>query len=1015
MEQEQQERRLREQAPADPSNAEDMDNASFLASLSPDLREEILLTADETFLNSLPASIIAEAQVLRERAAAQHRQVYEERAMARDPGAGAQAAQAHHRGQVAGGGDNGAASANRRKARSGKLRVDRERDQVVYIPPSSGLTPPLSMSDLRALLRLLYLLAPVRPARLLQKVFQNLCAHPGLRTVVSTVFVKLLHEDDSGAVAALDSMAKDYSTETDGWRQMMDKLFADLDFPPTHLLGAVPEVLDTEVYNPNITLLRRKQGSSTAASIAANLPASSAGSRNKQHLPPVVATRIIDSLMHLCKNSPRFCLHTIVSDVSGNACSDSSVSEGEATTFDKLLDLLGKPQILKSSANLEQLLTLLEGCVSPLSHLSKHSEEKAEVSQRDIDAATAAGKEWVDVPRIVVSKERLQLLCSILRMETCRDGSFTKVNTIVRRLCRVYANRGYVLAELASVAHALGADAIRDLKSLRIRLDSAVAQQKMQQKLTTAADKESGENGDDSPKQGASRSASSSVTLSTSTSELKLLRVLQTLQALCGDSHDEQAGKKSEGVVVTEELVHLLRAMKLDDLWDELSDCLKVVQVLEGVSSFQDDEAQKTSEGEGNEGNDEGSGDEAAAPNKKLKNSAAGLLTRFLPSIEAFFVANASSTREEVAGEDTKDGEKDGANAPADDKDGDEQTGSTPKQTTAVGGVPNDITGLERLVGGQRLVKFAAANKVLLNALVRNNPALLEKGLRGIVQVPRCRVYLDFDVKRQWFKTQVRRLRQHASRRHGSVRLHIRRKHVFEDAYHQLRLRNADEMRGRLHITFRNEEGVDAGGLSREFFGILAKEMFNPNYALFTSTEDGCTFQPNPNSSINPDHLSYFRFVGRIVGKAVADGFLLDAHFTRSLYKHMLGMEPTHHDMEAIDPDYYRNLKTILEYNLEEIGLDLTFSIEDHSFGRSQVIDLITNGRNVAVTEERKEEYVRLVCQHRMSTAISSQIRSFLDGFGEMVSPELISIFNPRELELLISGLPGRWSLFSLS
>jgi hypothetical protein len=61
--------------------------------------------------------------------------------------------------------------------------------------------------------------------------------------------------------------------------------------------------------------------------------------------------------------------------------------------------------------------------------------------------------------------------------------------------------------------------------------------------------------------------------------------------------------------------------------------------------------------------------------------------------------------------------------------------------------------------------------------------------------------------------------------------------------------------------------------LSREFFGILAKEIFNPNYALFTSTEDGCTFQPNPNSNINPDHLSYFRFVGRIVGKAVAMAF----------------------------------------------------------------------------------------------------------------------------------------------
>ena len=339
------------------------------------------------------------------------------------------------------------------------------------------------------------------------------------------------------------------------------------------------------------------------------------------------------------------------------------------------------------------------------------------------------------------------------------------------------------------------------------------------------------------------------------------------------------------------------------------------------------------------------------------------------------------------------------------------------------------------------LVAFVASNKVLLNALLRANPSLLEKGLKAMVEVPQCRAFMDFDVKRHWFKAQVRRLRQHASRRHGSLRLNIRRKNVFEDAFHQLRLRNSEEMKGRLHITFKNEEGVDAGGLTREFFAILAKEMFNPNYALFTSTEDGCTFQPNPNSSINPDHLSYFRFVGRIVGKAVLDGFLLDAHFTRSLYKHMLGVkvsatlqnkfselissvfkryfkliliilkhflsvQPTHHDMQAIDPGYYKNLQMVLQYNLEDIGLDLTFSTEDHSFGRSQTIDLIPNGRNIPVTEDNKEEYVKLVCQHRMTTSIQGQIKAYLDGFYELIKPELISIFTAKELELLISGLP---------
>lgn len=110
--------------------------------------------------------------------------------------------------------------------------------------------------------------------------------------------------------------------------------------------------------------------------------------------------------------------------------------------------------------------------------------------------------------------------------------------------------------------------------------------------------------------------------------------------------------------------------------------------------------------------------------------------------------------------------------------------------------------------------------------------------------------------------------------------------------------------------------------------------------------------------------------------------------------------------MEAIDPDYYKNLKTILEYDLEDLGLDLTFSIEDHSFGRTRMVDLIPNGRNTPVTEQTKAKYVSLVCQHRMTTAISSQIKAYLDGFHELVSPNLISIFSPRELELLISGLP---------
>jgi E3 ubiquitin-protein ligase HUWE1 len=662
--------------------------------------------------------------------------------------------------------------------------------------------------------------------------------------------------------------------------------------------------------------------------------------------------------------------------------------------------LLGKPRYSKSSTNLEQLLNLIEIMVSPLSSLPRIGEEEHELSQRDLDGAASSRKEWVEVPRIVVSQSRLQLLCSILRMESCRDVAFTKVNSIARRLCRVEANRGYILGELGAVAQTLATDAIRDLRTLNIRMQDAVSLRQ----VNLAKNLEGTESNLDGDKFGVSGGgASSSVTLSISSSELKLLRVLQTLQSLCVDITDENSSKRDGKIVVTDQLVEIFRSMKLDDLWENLDSCLNIVKVLEGVTTIEEMDEQ-------NGGNEDDDASDDGPGEKKLQNSVAGLLTRFLPIIEAFFVVNASFLS--TAG--TTDSKEKIEEVESTVQETTEDSGETPTDTEPATDMQQqnqwptekDNSELNSLTGGKRLVEFVQSNRVLLNALVRNNPGLLEKGLRSLVQVPRCRALLDFDVKRHWFKTQVRRLRQQASRRHGSLRLSIRRKYVFEDAYHQLRLRNADEMRGRLHITFRNEEGVDAGGLSREFFGILAKEIFNPNYALFTSTEDGCTFQPNPNSSINPDHLSYFRFVGRIVGKAVSDGFLLDAHFTRSLYKHMLGQKPTVGDMEAIDPDYYKNLQMILEHNLDDIGLELTFSIEDFSFGRRDIIDLIPNGRNIPVTEDEKEKYVSLVCEHRMTTAISNQIQAYLDGFYEMVSRDLIAIFTPRELELLISGLP---------
>jgi len=156
---------------------------------------------------------------------------------------------------------------------------------------------------------------------------------------------------------------------------------------------------------------------------------------------------------------------------------------------------------------------------------------------------------------------------------------------------------------------------------------------------------------------------------------------------------------------------------------------------------------------------------------------------------------------------------------------------------------------------------------------------------------------------------------------------------------------------------------------------VLAREVFNPDYGLFSATNGNVTFQPNTHSHINPDHLDYFKFVGRIIGKALCDGHLMDAHFTRSFYKHMLGLPVSYHDLEAIEPDYYKSLHQLLDNSLEMLCLDLTFSAELNQFGEITIVDLVEDGRNILVTDENKLDYIRLIAHHRMTTAIRKQVQ----------------------------------------
>lgn len=194
--------------------------------------------------------------------------------------------------------------------------------------------------------------------------------------------------------------------------------------------------------------------------------------------------------------------------------------------------------------------------------------------------------------------------------------------------------------------------------------------------------------------------------------------------------------------------------------------------------------------------------------------------------------------------------------------------------------------------------------------------------------------------------------------------------------------------------------------VTREWFQVLSRQMFNPDYALFVPVaSDRTTFHPNRLSAINQEHLMFFKFIGRIIGKALYEGRVLDCHFSRAVYKRILGKPVSLKDMETLDLEYYKSLLWMLENDITDIITE-TFSTDVEAFGETQTVDLIENGRNIPVTEENKHEYVRLVTEHRLTGAVQEQLEHFLKGFHDIVPAELISIFSEQELELLISGLP---------
>lgn len=242
----------------------------------------------------------------------------------------------------------------------------------------------------------------------------------------------------------------------------------------------------------------------------------------------------------------------------------------------------------------------------------------------------------------------------------------------------------------------------------------------------------------------------------------------------------------------------------------------------------------------------------------------------------------------------------------------------------------------------------------------------------------------------------------------------VRRRLLIQDALAQLLAASPRDLKKPIRVIFAGEEAIDQGGVTKEFFHLAVHELFDPNYGMFTCHAENTTYWFNPGSLENEQN---FRLVGLILGLAIYNGVILDIHFPMVIYKQLLqGIEApvTLDDLKDAFPTLGNNLEKLLHYdgNVEET-FALNFVTTEERFGEMLEHELKPGGKDMPVTNDNRQEYVDLYVRWILRDSVLSQLKAFIDGFRLLLDSEVLQLFRPEELELLVCG-SQEWDLRDL-
>lgn len=295
------------------------------------------------------------------------------------------------------------------------------------------------------------------------------------------------------------------------------------------------------------------------------------------------------------------------------------------------------------------------------------------------------------------------------------------------------------------------------------------------------------------------------------------------------------------------------------------------------------------------------------------------------------------------------------------------------------------------------------------------NAKLVDYNYHGTNQAKTLFTYNDIadiqgkslDQKIKWFQEKVCE-ELYTPWEKGHVKIVVRREHLLEDSTNAIMALSRDDMRKRWRIDFAGEPGIEAGGLTREWFQLVTEQIFDPDRGLWlSSVNNQMSMQINPASHIlcPDDYLKIFRVLGRIIGRALFDRQLIKGHMVRHLYKHLLGWPITFDDLEAQDEEYYTSLKKFTTMEDPSI-MCLDFTVTEETLGVRKDIDLVPGGAMKEVTSENVPEYLEANLKYRMLNQTKPQVTELLLGFFDIIPEAALTVFDPNELELILCGLP---------